>query len=217
MKKDEKGRRAKDRIYLEAFKQFITRPYALVTFRELERATGMTRGGIFHYVRDKEQLFKEVIDEYFFNNQSIFERLGTDICDENISLRQFIDVLVQGIDTGINTLYKLLDFDAEHADKKRKAEIERAYIALIASAGNYMDSFNPKMCELLDNYRDTTSYFFRQAINRGEIKPGIDANMYGEIFTCLYPGSIFNGAMSEGIDLEKLKNMYLAVYESVKA
>jgi hypothetical protein len=55
-----KGKDTEDKIYREAYKLFVSKPYELVTVRDLEHAINMTRGAIFHYVKDKEQLFREV-------------------------------------------------------------------------------------------------------------------------------------------------------------
>jgi AcrR family transcriptional regulator len=57
----------KDFIIKESFKLFAYKRYEQVTVPDLERATKISRGSIFYYLKNKEHLFKKVLDRYVFN------------------------------------------------------------------------------------------------------------------------------------------------------
>ncbi|MFT0573948.1 TetR/AcrR family transcriptional regulator [Bacteroides thetaiotaomicron] len=66
VKKTKRGKNSRDLILKEAFKLFLQKNVEKVTVPDLEKATGVQRGAIFYHFKDKEALFVEVIDQYFF-------------------------------------------------------------------------------------------------------------------------------------------------------
>lgn len=51
------GKSTKDKLLIEAFKLFTSKPYDRVTFADLEQATGLSRGAILYHIKTKENLF----------------------------------------------------------------------------------------------------------------------------------------------------------------
>ncbi|MCD8165790.1 MAG: TetR/AcrR family transcriptional regulator, partial [Bacteroides sp.] len=47
-----------------AYRLFCELNYEKVTVPELEQATGISRGGIFHHTGNKQKLFIQVVDKY---------------------------------------------------------------------------------------------------------------------------------------------------------
>lgn len=67
--------KSRDLILKEAFKLFLQNNIEKVTVPELERVTKLQRGAIFYHFKDKEAIFKEAIDTYFFSPLNIFHPL----------------------------------------------------------------------------------------------------------------------------------------------
>lgn len=67
--KERKERKnSRNLILKETFKLFLQKNVEKVTVPDLEKATGIQRGTIFYHFKDKEALFIEVIDRYFFQS-----------------------------------------------------------------------------------------------------------------------------------------------------
>lgn len=69
---------SKDLILKEAFKLFLQKNVEKVTVPELERVTKLQRGAIFYHFKNKEAIFKEVIEIYFFSPINIFYPVNSD-------------------------------------------------------------------------------------------------------------------------------------------
>lgn len=67
-----KRKSSRDLILKESFKLFLQRNVEKVTVPDIEKATGVHRGAIFYHFKDKEALFIEVIEKYFFSELNIF-------------------------------------------------------------------------------------------------------------------------------------------------
>lgn len=80
--------KSKDLILKEAFKLFLQKNIEKVTVPELERVTKLQRGAIFYHFKDKETIFKEVIEKYFFSPLNIFFPI---VPDEIYSIEEYWD------------------------------------------------------------------------------------------------------------------------------
>lgn len=67
--------KSRDLILKEAFKLYLQKNVEKVTVPELERVTKLHRGAIFYHFKDKEIIFRETIDIYFFSPLNIFHPL----------------------------------------------------------------------------------------------------------------------------------------------
>jgi len=57
----------RNNILLGAFKLFMSKEYANVTTSDLEEVTGVSRGAIYYKVKNKDGLYRAVIDKFVFN------------------------------------------------------------------------------------------------------------------------------------------------------
>ncbi|MDR2126647.1 MAG: TetR/AcrR family transcriptional regulator [Prevotellaceae bacterium] len=201
-----------EKLYKEAFKLFLTKPYELVTVRDLEKAIGMTRGAIFYYVKDKETLFKEVIERYYLKIQTLYYKVGEDILEQDITLLEFIDLFVAGVDKTAKKIYGFVG----NSDKTTFPNTDRSYISLLLSTGYYIGSFNEKMSNIFQIDKNTWSYFIQKAIEKGEVKPNTDTKLLGELFTYTYLGMALNDSIKDGVDTKRLKELLLELYNKIK-
>jgi AcrR family transcriptional regulator len=61
----------KEHILETAFFLFVEKTFKEVTMKEIVNATGLSKGGFYHYFESKEQLFHEVINDYLIPNLSV--------------------------------------------------------------------------------------------------------------------------------------------------
>ncbi|MDR2057408.1 MAG: TetR/AcrR family transcriptional regulator [Dysgonamonadaceae bacterium] len=202
----------KEKLYREAFKLFLGKPYELVTVRELEKAIGMTRGAIFYHVKDKETLFKEVIERYYLKKQTLYEKVGENILEQDVSLLEFIEIFVAGVEKTTKEIYAF----AGSPDKITFSNIDRSYISLLLTAGYYLSDFNEKMNNVFQIDRNTWSFFIQRAIEKGEVKPNTDTKLFGELFTYTYLGLALNDALKEGVNAKHLRELLLELYNKIK-
>ena len=73
----------KDFIIEEAFKLFLNHSYEAVSISDISKAIGFTKGALYHHFKNKEELFKSVVDKYLFLP-------NVDVDTDAISLFEFI-------------------------------------------------------------------------------------------------------------------------------
>lgn len=211
-----KGEQTKEKIYEEAFKLFVSKPYELVTVRYMEKVVGVTRGAIFYHIKDKHELFKEVIEKYFLKHQNPYESIGYDILDKDITLLEYIDIYISRQEARINKLYAFAGIDKNTADKKVISKTDSFYLGLLLSTGYYLDDYNEKMYENYRMDKNTWSFFIQKGIEKGEIKPNTNVRLYGEMFTSIHLGKAFIDSYEKGVDLKETKGLFMEIYNKIK-
>ncbi len=76
----------KDRILAVAMDMFFTKEYGKVTLKEIADASGVTKGGIYHYFESKDHLLAEGIK---FTFQMIMSEMDS-LLEKNISAKEVI-------------------------------------------------------------------------------------------------------------------------------
>lgn len=66
-----KGELSRQKILMEAFRLFATMPYERVSFSLLEKEIGISRGSMVYYFRNKEGLFREVLNSMVLETSSV--------------------------------------------------------------------------------------------------------------------------------------------------
>jgi AcrR family transcriptional regulator len=77
----------RDYIIDEAFKLFLNRSYEAVSISDVSAAAGLTKGALYHHFKNKEDLYKSVIDKYLsmpeisldISSISLFDYLNTNL------------------------------------------------------------------------------------------------------------------------------------------
>jgi len=81
---------SREYILRRAFDVFMNKGYDSASISVLQEELQMSRGAMYRYFRNKEELFNAVIDEYFFK---IFDKLLHNMDNNKYTLEKFIDVI----------------------------------------------------------------------------------------------------------------------------
>lgn len=201
----------KDYLYRTIFKLFLSKHYELVTVKDIEEATGMSRGAVFYYSPNKQSLFCDIVDTYFFKAKDLEERL------QEIQDKEILD---KSLEECIHAYVKLVDFRMKKMEgilNMSRTEASRAYLSFILEAQNYYPKFNEKLTSLFDMELGIWEMALANAQKRGEIKPDIDALRYARIFRYFYVGFCYQTSLVErGVDMNKMETYLMTIYRQIK-
>lgn len=153
----------KDCIINKSFFQFLNRGYKACSLKDLEKATGLTKGAFYYYFRNKEEILKAGIDRYLsvINEMSEeeFLRIGT--------LKEYIDVVVAQKERNAEKLQELFDFFI----------IEVAFFQLVLEVAFLFPEYRRCIDELSKNRLSRWEFMILKAKQQGEVKVGLDTTV----------------------------------------
>lgn len=164
----------KDNILLQAFKLYLVNNVESVTVEELEKSTNISRGAIFYHFQNKENIFKNTLDTYFFSNTNIFYPFVSDLKIK--SLRDYLELRKERIEAIINWFLKL-EIATNPFD---------GFIHLIFQAKNYYPDFQFKMSKLILDDIAEWKKAIQIGINNNEILNTIDIEIVANIFRAVF-------------------------------
>ena len=201
----------KDHLYQTVFKLLLSKQSKYVTLKDIEEASGMTRGAVFYYASNKNALFREIVDTYFFKSKNIEDKIRI-LHDENImgkSLHEFLHCYIQFIDSKMKEM--------EHILNMNRAEASKAYLSFILDAHNYYPAFNDKLKEIYDADLSIWEKVLANAQERGEIKEYIDTQRYAHIFQYFYVGLCYQTSLTEqSVDISEMEMYFSSIYMQIK-
>ena len=200
----------KDYLYKTIFKLFLSKHYELVTIRDIEKATGMTRGAVFYYTQNKLSLFCDIVDTYFFKAHDLQDKMQDLQKDAamNGTLLDFIHNYVKKFDMKMEKLQTILDME--------KAEASRAYLSFILQAQNYYPDFNKKINSIFDKELQEWKTVMDSAKEKGEIKQNIDTQYFATIFRNFYVGQCYHASLENGVNVAELEAYFMNMYMLIK-
>lgn len=190
----------KERIIEEAFKLFLNHNFEKVSIIDLEKAIGKTRGAIFYFFKNKEELFNEVVDTYIIKTQNPSEKFKF---DTDVSLEQFIYQYINGINT---TMSKMLSLSV--------VNIYKGYFTLYLQASRIYPNFAEIMTK---NFVEETNLWEKviiRAVQNKEIKE-VNTRHYATIFRTCFLGLAFDRCLSYGLNTEELLAIYQDIYKQI--
>lgn len=197
--KTEDTKTTKDIIIDSSFKLFLEKSYEQVTVKDIEKATGLTRGSIFYHVMNKEDLFLKVIDKYIIDTQRIKKKMRI---NKETTLEGFIQKYFKGVQKTMDYMYS--------------SNIYKSYFFLIMQATIHYPHFDEKATELIDTENKAWEKIIKQAIQSGEIHEDTDVKEAIIRFRCGFLGLAFMRSLTEGMHINELIEYYTATYNSLK-
>jgi len=190
----------KEFIIDEAFKLFLNHSYEAVSISDISKAIGFTKGALYHHFKNKEELFKSVIDKYVHIHE-----FDADV--DTISLEEYIELTVAQADKIIRHLFSFsLVFKPIN------------FMSLISDAFRHYPGYSELKGEFISNEIAKTKRVLENAIQRGEIRNDINPSLIATNFFSINMGLAGNLVRNNSIDdaIESLKEQNAEFFKLLK-
>ena len=196
--------KTKDRLLLEAYKLFASKPYDQVTFNNLEEATKLSRGAILYHIKNKENLFREVIEQYIFERNSLQSIVKN---NPKIGLWNFILLFLESC--------KKLKEEMKDLGIRN---INLAMFNVECAAFFFYPSLRQTAKEWVDNEVEVWKQVLHNALENKEIKEDTDIPLMSVLFEDISLGNSYHGVtLTKGQDLEMFKKELSILYDMIKS
>lgn len=195
----------KERLYAAAFKLFLTKRYDAVSITDIEKESGMTRGAIVYYGKDKKGLFYDVLRHYLVDSQNLDFKLGK---GEFKSLGDFIEEYVRSCQETMNRFHQI-DVTIENGS--------RAYMALILQVCDYFPDLHEQYLENRNKELLKWIEIIQMAIGNKEVRSDIDVITTAKIFMSIFYGQSYLDALSVGLNTVELRLQFQNIYKLIKS
>ncbi len=153
----------RNEIVNKSFFQFLNKGYKACSLKDLEIATGLTKGAFYYYFRNKEEILKAGIEKYL----SAVSELGEEEFLQIASLKEYIYVIVERKERNAEKLQELFDFFI----------IEVAFFQLVLEVERLFPEYRCRINELSKNRLSRWEYMILKAKQQGEIRADLDTTV----------------------------------------
>ena len=196
----------KEELFNATFRLFILHGYDGVSLGDIEKATGMSRGAIFHYADSKLDLFRQVVEQYILDRQSIDTKIRV---GKDPSLREFIDAYIDGVKRTMTELMMLM------GEGVTFVECSRAYLSIIQQTAVLFPDLSERQQQSITREQQVWQQVISRAVERGEVQPDIDMELMAQTFIALFYGRAYRDSLTNGLDADLLKRQMLQLYEAI--
>ena len=197
----------KRELFRVAFKMFILKSFDGVSIPDIEKATGFTRGTIFHYADTKLDLFRQVVEYYVLERQDIERKIQV---ADDCTLRQFIDTYAKGVERTMETLHDIIGMDVPMRD------CSRAYLNMTSQVSVLLPEVHKAFLNAMAKEERLWMEVIARGVENGELRNDVQPAILAKIMMSLFYGRAFQDSLINGMDPKLLKEEMLAVYERVK-
>jgi len=182
----------KELIIDEAFKLFLNHSYEAVSISDISKAIGFTKGALYHHFKNKEDLFKSVVDKYL-----VLPEVVADI--ETISLFDFIQSSTALSESIIKKL-----------SSSSLVFMPINYMSLFTDSFRHYPGYAESKGAFINNEIEKTKRVLENAIKSGEIRNDINPALIATNFFSIHMGLagnlVRNNSLDEAITLLKEQN-----------
>lgn len=193
-----------DKILWECFKLFLQKGYKEVTIPDMENAIGMTRGAIFYYVKDKNELFDAVVDRFLLEKQNVNNKI---VQSGETSLLRFIISYIEGINKTQQSFQPLSENESALF----------SYLNLTHSAMMYYDGFKEKALKVLETEIALWEKIIKAAKKSGEIRENVNVGIIAKKFQRLFYGHSYLSGINSTFDSAELLEIFIDEYNLIKS
>ncbi|WP_270415510.1 TetR/AcrR family transcriptional regulator [Bacteroides ovatus] len=196
------GKSTKDKLLIEAFKLFTSKPYDRVTFADLEQVTRLSRGAILYHVKTKEKLFLSVVEKFIFEINSISSISKSPQSSLKLVLTHFIESCQKEknemADSGISN-------------------VNNAMLNIIISAFFSLPEMRKFAFDWISQEKATWVSILEKAKIQKEIRNDIDVELYASLFENIFLGSYLGGiAYTDGYKIDQMEREFMLIYQLIK-
>ncbi|HXP90575.1 MAG TPA: TetR/AcrR family transcriptional regulator [Fibrobacteria bacterium] len=164
----------REHIIQVAGRLFLQRNYDGVSIHDITQAVGMTKGALYHHFPSKEALFEEVASGLLAGYRTDFSLLPTG------SLRGFYTALVAN--------FRTREGNTTPAHPSSDLEPDINFHNLLWDAVRILPGFRATVETFHNLERAAWTEAIQAAIDRGEIRDGLDAHKLAKIFAAIPDG-----------------------------
>ena len=198
----EKGIKSRRKILEVAFKLFATYSYPDVSYSLLEEATGISRGSMVYYFKNKEGIFSAVLDEFFYG-ASYVSALPSEL---RTSLKIFYNAAVNFYDANIRRMkaYQI-------------PNVAEANLNIDHNAMQFIPEFKERELLALEEEKKVWEEVIRNSIASGELRADIDPKETALLFHTMSMGIFYSGAHEKTFpDAEPLRRVLERLYNAIR-
>lgn len=171
----------KDQIIQKAFALFMTLEYREVTMSRILKATGLSKGGFYHYFESKEALFEEVVEQFFFSAASDEAFRPDPPCN----FLENMDLFLEQKETAFQLFAQHLG--VEHS--------EINFFMFIMHAIQHLPGARQKTELFMQREKRQLESIIELAMKKKEIVEGVQAGTLAEMFMRLFDGTEMHGVL----------------------
>jgi len=195
----------KEHIILIAFKLFIQKGFKEVTMSTLVKETGLSKGALYHYFENKEQIFVETLDSLFFSISPFNKEM---VINPEVSFYDYMQMYIDNIKKMSKMVSSYIGEEASGM----------GYYRLMLDITNYAPEFHKK---IEDSNNNELSFWRKVVANgmiKGEIKNDLNTEVLASHFLWLQDGIALNSIFSGNAELmhSNLSKAFEQIYKFIK-
>lgn len=194
---------SKNFILKEAFKLFTVKNFEKVTLADIESKTNFCRGTILYHIKNKENLFINVINEFFFSSLNLYYPISSNKVQ---SVKEYIRLKRN----------HLSSIDLWFYNEKISINPSCAFFNILSQANQYYPQFTKKMSTFLKEDYDNWMRIIELGILTRELKPTINPQKVVQVFQNLYIGSYLGSTFESNTSLSDHIESLHTIYEIIK-
>ncbi|MBR8704064.1 TetR/AcrR family transcriptional regulator [Porphyromonas levii] len=197
----------KEQILRESFMLFLKNGYEAVSLVDIEKACGVSRGGIYHHFKSKESIFIESIGKF------VFEFLGStpvesvpDHTSISSPLRTFLSLTLENIEHRMKLFHERFGNEVS----------ARNLFALVFYLRNNYPNTKTRIEESSYNDQEKWVDVIEEAIKANEIKNTVDIEQLALNFRNIYVGKSISDSLNEELVVEELRSQWMNIYNLIR-
>lgn len=181
---------------------FLQKNLGAVTIDDLILSSGCSRKYIYHYFKDKEDVFSAVTERFI---QKLVDYHARFCGEDKISL---LDYIIAYIDYMKNL--------SQYVKAMTGGKVS-SHLYFMAQAAEYYPHFSESARKLFVQEQESWEKNLRMAIERKEVRPDIDVKLTAMKFRCINTGVGFQSVVqSEDGSLSTLQLLLIDLYNDIK-
>lgn len=195
----------KEALFNAAFKLFLLYQYKGVSLKMIEEEAHMTRGAIFYYAKNKEDLYRQVVKHYWIDRQNLRKKMKID----HPTLKDFIMSYTEAVGNTMSSLAQLLSGCSIQ-------QASQAYLSFLMQLKKTAPDLHDEYLTNRNNELVIWHGVIQEATRTGEIRADIDCFAMAEQFVYTFYGLTFWEALDCGLNVDHLRRQYLSLYKSLQ-
>lgn len=195
---------SKRKIIEKSFCLFLSKSYESVSLKEIQEATGISRGAIYHHFENKEEIYEEAIKEYLlpaFVNYSVSSK------EDSRNMISTIYASIKHRQSHLSSLNNVTDSKINNYN----------FFKFLYQAAEHSSNFNEQANLIVEKDFKDWRNCVQNAMRTGEIRSDIDIDFVSQYFLTAPLGlgnlSAFNKYIHT--DTNDIRTLYIKFYDLI--